>query len=210
MPRLTRQESQQVTRQKIVQAAEKEILRQGIHAASIRDICNAAGYSLGAFYSNYENKDELLCEIVENQTKREFAVIEDIVAVTEGLDTAEVLQKISLWLRDMHKHSVLSSLSLEFEIYAKHNPQFKKAYTKNKRLWHEQIAKALSTLFTTRGLTPKVEPLQMAIGFSALWSGLAIESEISNIKSPDQVVLLFLQALLDSSPESNNPKRKKA
>ena len=75
MTRLSRQESQQLTRQRLIEAAEKEIIRLGIYEASIRQICETAGYSLGAFYSNFNNKDELLLEVVELHSKHEFEKI---------------------------------------------------------------------------------------------------------------------------------------
>ena len=60
MPRLTRQESRQNTRQAIIRATEQELLAGGIYGASIRRICSSAGFTLGAFYSNFRDKDELL------------------------------------------------------------------------------------------------------------------------------------------------------
>ena len=65
MQRLTRQESRQQTRHALINAAEQELLRVGIYEASIRRICVTAGYTLGAFYSNFGNKDELLMEVLE-------------------------------------------------------------------------------------------------------------------------------------------------
>jgi len=37
----------------------------GYEATSIRGICDKAGYSQGAFYSNFNNKSEVLLELLE-------------------------------------------------------------------------------------------------------------------------------------------------
>ncbi|MBV8548479.1 MAG: TetR family transcriptional regulator, partial [Alphaproteobacteria bacterium] len=53
MPILTREDLQKQTRKRLLLAAQKEIVKKGVSEASIRDIAKAAGYTMGAFYSNF-------------------------------------------------------------------------------------------------------------------------------------------------------------
>jgi AcrR family transcriptional regulator len=199
MPRLSRQESQQVTRQRLIDAAEREIVRVGISDASIRQICDAAGYTLGAFYSNFKSKDELLLEVLTRQTQQAFGVLREVVATTASGAEAEVLRKTAAWLRQLQKNKILSSLSLEFDVYASHNPAFKKEYDRNRKQWHAELAQALDALFTGQGLVPKVPLRAMAIGLSALWNGFAIERSVAGGETADKVIPVFLAALLESA-----------
>src|ERR1700730_17478626 len=64
---LTRQESQARTRARLLKAAGKVLLRDGFHAASIGQIANAAGYTTGAVYSNFESKEELCLAVLEDR-----------------------------------------------------------------------------------------------------------------------------------------------
>ena len=48
--RLTREETQRQTRDKLLAAAHSSIVEEGVAAMSIRNICSAAGHSQGAFY----------------------------------------------------------------------------------------------------------------------------------------------------------------
>ena len=64
MPRLNREESQARTRDLLVQAARDEIIRKGFAQATVRDIAEAAGFSQGAFYSNFPSKEAILLEVV--------------------------------------------------------------------------------------------------------------------------------------------------
>ena len=48
MPKLNREESQARTRSLLIDAARREIVKKGFATASIRDIAEAAGFSLGA------------------------------------------------------------------------------------------------------------------------------------------------------------------
>ena len=53
MPRLNREESQARTRNLLIEAARAEIIKKGFAQASVRDIADVAGFSQGAFYSNF-------------------------------------------------------------------------------------------------------------------------------------------------------------
>ena len=54
--RLTREESKEVTRRRLIVAAERLFVRKGFDDASVEEISETAGYSRGAFYSNFDNK----------------------------------------------------------------------------------------------------------------------------------------------------------
>lgn len=199
MPRLSRKESQQLTRQKLIEATEAEILRVGIYEASIRRVCDAAGYTLGAFYSNFKDKDELLLEVVDIHTKRAITAMNAVVASAVSCGERELLKQIGDWLHELRKNAILSDLSLEFEVYANHSNTFRKQYNKTKRKWHIELAKSLEALFTSRHLTPTIPVMQMAVGFAALWSGFVIEGSASKTEPVDKVITLFLKALLVSA-----------
>ena len=68
--RLTRQQAQQETRARLIDAALNLIAEAGVGAASIRGICERAGFSQGAFYSNFASKDDLLLALVATHMTR--------------------------------------------------------------------------------------------------------------------------------------------
>ncbi|MGF6780147.1 TetR family transcriptional regulator [Paraburkholderia sp. GAS334] len=65
MPRLTREESRALTRQKLFAAAAKVFARDGFGAASIDRIVDEAGFTKGAFYSNFASKEDIFLQLVE-------------------------------------------------------------------------------------------------------------------------------------------------
>ena len=71
MPRLNREESQARTRSLLIEAARDEIVKKGFALASVRDITNAAGFSQGALYSNFPDKEAILLELVQRHRKNE-------------------------------------------------------------------------------------------------------------------------------------------
>ena len=51
--------SRSATRLKLIRSAPAVFAQQGIDGASVSDLCAAAGFTRGAFYSNFESKREL-------------------------------------------------------------------------------------------------------------------------------------------------------
>src|SRR5215469_11446830 len=62
--RLTREDSRDQTTQRLLDAAQRLIAKKGLSAASVEDIAAAAGYSRGAFYSNFNSKGDLFIELL--------------------------------------------------------------------------------------------------------------------------------------------------
>ncbi len=199
MPRLNRKAAQQQTRERLLAAAQEEIVRQGITDASIRDIAEKAGYSLGAFYSNFASKEMMLLELVELHMRDEIQVLRKITAETEKGKKEEVLDKISSWLKKLQKNKNLSALAFELQMYANRNPAFRKRFDSAKAKRLKELAEGLKTLFDLHGLEPKIDFFQMALGFAALWNGFSMQGTVPGAKNADQVTLVFLKALLESA-----------
>ncbi|MGO4842105.1 TetR/AcrR family transcriptional regulator, partial [Rhizobiaceae sp. 2RAB30] len=64
--RLTRVESMALTRQKLLDTALDTFLRVGFGAATIDGISEAAGFSRGAFYANFQSKEEIFLEAISS------------------------------------------------------------------------------------------------------------------------------------------------
>ena len=62
--RLSRDDSREQTTQRLLEAAQKLIAKKGLDAASVENIAAAAGYTRGAFYSNFSSKDDLFIELL--------------------------------------------------------------------------------------------------------------------------------------------------
>lgn len=56
----------EATRRRLIDSAVHEFAANGIDATSVEQISEAAGFTRGAFYSNFTDKDELILAIVED------------------------------------------------------------------------------------------------------------------------------------------------
>ncbi|MEA4990380.1 hypothetical protein SDC9_05705 [bioreactor metagenome] len=199
MKRLTRQESREQTRQSLIHAAEQELLRVGIYEASIRRICVTAGYTLGAFYSNFGNKDELLMEVVEIHTARLFSSLDELIDSSNTPDFKTIAKEIGCWLKEIQMDQILSNLTLEFTLYARHNERFSIIYAANKERWRGRLAQSLGKLFDHLGQTPTMPLKQLALALSALWQGLVLESVVPGTDAADTIIPVLLNSLLEKS-----------
>lgn len=78
--RLTRQDSREETRKHLLDAAQRLIAKNGLSAASVEEIAETAGYTRGAFYSNFGSKDDLFLELLSRdhrETRVQLAVLID-------------------------------------------------------------------------------------------------------------------------------------
>lgn len=82
--RLTRAEKRAQTRDALLDAAERVFVREGFQGASVEKITVEAGFSRGAFYSNFSSKEELFAEVLQD---RVYSVYRRMVA--ERLDAPD-------------------------------------------------------------------------------------------------------------------------
>lgn len=67
------------TREKLFEAAARVFEERGIGAASIEAIAAAAGFTRGAFYSNFATKDDLIIAMLEDHVERSLAHHRDLL-----------------------------------------------------------------------------------------------------------------------------------
>jgi AcrR family transcriptional regulator len=65
--RLTRAQQQEVTRTRLLDAAERLFGDRGIHQTSLDGIAAEAGLTKGAIYANFAGKDDLIAAILERK-----------------------------------------------------------------------------------------------------------------------------------------------
>ena len=80
MSRVRTRPTRDDTREKLFEAAAQVFGEQGIGGASIETIAAAAGFTRGAFYSNFKSKDELIIAMLENHVEQSIRRMHDLLA----------------------------------------------------------------------------------------------------------------------------------
>ena len=117
--RLTRQESRLVTRAKLVDAAEKVFLREGFEHASVEQITEAAGFSRGAFYSNFNDKDDLALAVIDKRRRDVAKALKTFQRISDPEQQRAALRN---WFSKQWQERDWIALQVEFNRRATRNP----------------------------------------------------------------------------------------
>ena len=195
----SRNETQKQTRTALLEAGVHEVLLAGIHKASIRTISAKAGYTLGAFYSNFSSRNAFLLAVLDSIIDDLFASLDGVIDVALTHDIATAEQDIAAWIRQARQNNMLSRLLVEFTAYAGHDEAFRAEFIPYIGSWRGRIALSLDRLFKGFGLTPSLPLKTMAAAFSALWQGLTLESLLPDTEDSDRSLIMVLDLFLKSS-----------
>ncbi len=120
--RLTRAESKEQTRRRLLDAAAHTFARKGYAGASVEEVAEAAGYSVGAVYSNFANKEELFSALMTDRAVNQMGEVAHIIdsARAQSKDPLEALGEMLIAIAD--KDIEVAVLRTEFWLHAVRNP----------------------------------------------------------------------------------------
>src|ERR1700761_1588156 len=78
--RLTREESRLATRTRLLESAAQLFATGGYEGASVDLIAENAGYSKGAFYSNFKSKEAIFLHLLDAHKRREIDALAQLLA----------------------------------------------------------------------------------------------------------------------------------
>lgn len=200
--RLSRHEAQVQTRERLVDAARRLFVRHGFGGTSLRDIAEEAGYSQGAFYSNFPCKEAVLLDILKRHVAWEEEQLDAIVGNGEH-GAEQVLAALGKWFEKFETDRDWSILTVELQLHALRSPTFAESYS---RFWleHEKrVADLVSQTFARCGKVVPVDPAQLAAGLMALSNGLAVQESAKGPPRIAATISLFLESLLAAAPVPN-------
>jgi AcrR family transcriptional regulator len=120
---LARERRTQLTRDHLLASAERLFIERGFHAASIDDIAQAAGFTKGAVYPHFWNKEEVSIALTERRWDERLARVRTAL---DTLATSSADQRSASFV-DLTRNLLWddpdwSLLVLEFNVYAARNP----------------------------------------------------------------------------------------
>lgn len=168
--RLTREQSKDQTRERLIDAARTTFVKKGYVATSVEDIASAAGYTRGAFYSNFDGKSELLIELLRRDHDRMHADYQSIMQ--DGGTQAEVESRVMTYYSQMFRHDECFPLWVEAKLLASRDAKFRVRFNafRNEKL--EQIAAYIRTFSEQVGTELPLPAETLALGLVSLCDGI--------------------------------------
>jgi TetR/AcrR family transcriptional regulator, transcriptional repressor of aconitase len=171
--RLTRQESRLETRAKLLESAAQLFARGGYEGASVDLIAESAGYSKGAFYSNFESKEAIFLELLDAHKQREIEALTQLLA--REIPASELLSLIRNFGTAHGSDFDLGLLSAEFQLQACRDKTFAKTYAKLHRTHRDTLAGLITKLFAKLDRTPPTSAEDLADILMGLTTGLSLQ-----------------------------------
>jgi AcrR family transcriptional regulator len=157
------------TRQLLIRAATEVVARQGFHSASVDAIARRAGFSIGALYWNFTNKDELFFAVFDEHVRWFERQLQTAADAGDPGDAA--MQWIDLAASQPEQFLIF----IEFWAYAVRKPKVRKAFAERMAQMREAIAETLRHRSAQAGAQPALPAEFVALIGLALGRGLALE-----------------------------------
>jgi AcrR family transcriptional regulator len=155
----------------LLDAAARVFVDRGYAGASVEAIAAEAGYTRGAFYSNFATKDELFVALLQ---ERGFELARSVARDSAGMTPGE----LGAYAAAVHAHVAaewMVRLFLEVLAHAGRDPETRRLaagfWSGTRDLGAEQIRR----LYAAAGREPPADPGEIASAFIALDVGLALQ-----------------------------------
>lgn len=150
----------EATRQRILDSARHVFAERGVIGGTVEDICERAGFTRGAFYSNFADKDDVLRALTDREHARLVAHLDAGFAMLEGLlggdlgagagdaePVATMAEVVDRLLRSVPDDRHFRLIQTELEIHAIRVPDTSRAFIEADAAFRARIAD-----FLERGL----------------------------------------------------------
>lgn len=119
MARLTREQSQARTREKLLESAYEVMAKFGYAGATIERIAEEAGFSKGAFYSNFENKEDIFLQLLEGNAGGDVVELTKLLGTEDDPD--ELIDVLANWANNRGDDRRWGMLAIELLRLAQHD-----------------------------------------------------------------------------------------
>jgi AcrR family transcriptional regulator len=197
MEPLTPERRRQQTRDYLLEAAAHVFGQRGFHGATLDEVAAVAGFSKGAVYSNFKNKEDLFLALLESHYQREMAAVRATLESSEGGPEAHLSDFVTL-IRDQSKTigDDWTLLYEEFFLYAMRNPTARDKLAAFNDLDIDSLAGIIKDEREKHGIDNPEPVHHVARIVVALMRGLSIMRAIDTDAVDDEAFLETVMAFL--------------
>lgn len=147
------------TRERLLDAAFTVFAHHGIRGASIEAVCEAAGFSRGAFYSNFSSKEELFLALAERAMRHQLASLESVGKelrpdIVRGgvVDHDAISTILSVMVTDPGDARQWSLMRAELELLAMRDPAVGRPFLAQEEMLRTELGTAIGRILDDLGL----------------------------------------------------------
>jgi AcrR family transcriptional regulator len=187
------------TRAALLKAALETFAEHGFHATTIEQVCERAGYTRGAYYSNFASKEELFLALFDEHGER---IVRRLAEAIDALGPEEhtVARIAELAARVEPEERDWYLVTTEFTLHAVRDPQAAWVLARHDERLRAEIARGLALVLRRAGRALTVDADRFARLIVALREGGLAQSYVEpDALPPGSLEREFLPALLEAS-----------
>lgn len=190
---LTPERRRQQTRDYLLQAAAEVFAARGFHGASLDEVAAKAGFTKGAVYSNFKNKEELFLALLEANQEREMDALHETLEASEIPPEARLSDFVNL-IRDQAQDlgANWDILYQEFTLYALRNPAAREMLAAHDAVTIRSVGELIESERSRQGIETLEHPEHVARIIVALFRGIGLMRALN----PDLVDDSFLETAM--------------
>lgn len=148
-PRLSRRRAE--TRTKLLDAARDVFADRGVVGGSVEEICERAGFTRGAFYSNFEDKDQLIHAVLDREEGAVMQRLTETIELGPGSDMETVTSAIEQFLETDPIDQKYFLIQNELALHAIRDPQTATLFLNLSEVTKSRIAGLIESGMTAVG-----------------------------------------------------------
>ena len=199
--RLTREDSRERTTRHLLAAARKLIARRGLSDTTLDDIAAEAGYTRGAFYSNFSSKGDLFIELLRRDHQATSAQLR--VLRSDSLSLEHIQQRIREIYSQLYRTTETFMNWTEARMLAARDAKFQVKLDALLLERRAEAAELIEYLYGRVGIAPPLTPTAVAMGVNSLFEGvkLTMLSSPGGMTSDDaeSILTLFVNSLMPAA-----------
>ncbi|KAA5828470.1 TetR/AcrR family transcriptional regulator [Saccharopolyspora hirsuta] len=162
------------TRQRLLDAALVVFAAEGFGRSTIEQVCDRAGYTRGAFYSNFASLEELFLAMWERHSRRMLAEVEAALdaARTAGVD--DVRTAVERLLDAVPVDDDWYRVTAEFSAHALRNPALRRVVVAREEAIAAAIVPGIEALLNRIGRRVP-DPVALGQALVAVHDGTAVQ-----------------------------------
>jgi len=189
--KLTPERRRQQTRDVLIAAATEVIARRGFEGAALEEIADTAGFTRGAIYKNFADKEDLFLAVIDRSNEQVIEAFRSIAPDSATPEAWDISRMAELWRASVGEFDDLFAIGKEYELYVLRNPEARPRAVAHRRKQRDLVAAFIVEVAKGSGMTLRLPAATLAAIILSAADGLTYAARIDG----DDLFAPFLELL---------------
>jgi AcrR family transcriptional regulator len=178
--KLTPERRRQQTRDVLIAAATEVFARRGFEGAALEEIAETAGFTRGAIYKNFDDKEDLFFAVTDRLNEQVIEAFRTIAPESASPNDWDIARLAELWRTSVEGEfeDLFFAIGKEYELYVLRNPDARPRAVAHRRRQRDLVASFIDEVAEQSGMTLRLPSATLAAIILAAADGLTYTARI--------------------------------